>query len=112
MINFNIYIIQLILNIDCNKIIEEIDDREDEFTNNIQKTLIMRVIQKCFCEMLIGGRKTIYTDSFLKWPISGRICKIIHQGLWVTVWNSDKGTIYQPRNKVYQREGQNELIHC
>ena len=24
---------------------------------------------------------------------------------WVTAWNGSKGTIYEPRNKLYEQEG-------
>ena len=41
---FNIYLRQLILNIDCDKIIEELDNSEDEFSDNFQKILLLRVV--------------------------------------------------------------------
>ena len=70
----NIYFRQLILN---GKIIKELDDSEDEFNSNLQKNLILRVIQQICFEMLFGRRKIFYTDYFFKSPISGRMCKFI-----------------------------------
>ena len=57
----NIYFRQLILN---GKIIKELDDSEDEFNSNLQKILILRVIQQICFEMLFGRRKIFYTDYF------------------------------------------------
>ena len=59
---FNIYLRHLILNIDCDKITEYLEDSEDELSSNFQKILILRVVQHIFCEFLIGGRKTVFTD--------------------------------------------------
>ena len=54
------------MNIDCEKIIDDLDGSEDEFISYFQKILIMRVIQQIFYEMLICGRKLVYTDSFFE----------------------------------------------
>ena len=63
---FNIYFRQLIFNIDCAKNIEEIYDSEDGFSSNFHKVVIIQVIQNIVYEMLIGGRKPVYTNSFFE----------------------------------------------
>ena len=60
----SIYFKQFSFNIDCDKIIEELDKIENGFSSIFQKILILRVVQQFFCEMLIGGRKTVFTNSF------------------------------------------------
>ena len=52
------------MDIDCEKVIDKLDNIEDYFSINFQNILIMRVIQNILCEMLIGRRKKVYTDSF------------------------------------------------
>ena len=47
----------LIMNTDCEKVIEHMENREDYYKGYIQKIMILQVIQHIFCEMLIGGRK-------------------------------------------------------
>ena len=42
------------------------DNCEDVYRGYIQKIMILRVIQQIFCEILIGGRKIVYTDSFFE----------------------------------------------
>ena len=54
------------MNIDCEKIIKYLDDSEYKFRSNYQKVLILKIIQHIFCEILIGGRNNVYTDSFFK----------------------------------------------
>ena len=39
--------------------------------------MIMQVIQRFYYEILIVGRRTVFTDFFLKWLLSGRMCKNI-----------------------------------
>ena len=46
--------------------IEELDDSEDGFSSNLQKILILQLIQNIICKNLIVGRKTVYTDSFFE----------------------------------------------
>ena len=48
-----------------------------EFTSNVQKIMIIWVIQTIFCEMLIVGRKMFTPINFLGWPISRIILKMI-----------------------------------
>ena len=50
------------MNIDGDKIIEDLDESEKEFSSYFLKILILRVIQNIFCEMTICGRKIAYTD--------------------------------------------------
>ena len=40
------------------------DNNKNDFKGYIQKIIILQVIQQIFCEMLIGGRKIVYTDTF------------------------------------------------
>ena len=42
------------------------DDSEDDYRSYFQKTVILRVVQQIFREILIGGRKIAYTDSFFE----------------------------------------------
>ena len=61
-----IFLRRLIINIECDKIIENMDNIEDDDRVYIQKNMILQVIQKIFCEMLIGGRKIVKSDIFFK----------------------------------------------
>ena len=54
------------MNIDCEKIIENMDNIEDDYRGYIQKIMILQVIQLFFCEMLIGGRKIVNNDIFFE----------------------------------------------
>ena len=45
---FSIFFKKLMMNIDCDKILEELDDSEDEFRSFIQKQLILQFIQIVF----------------------------------------------------------------
>ena len=63
---FNIFFRQLIMNIDCEKIIENLDNSEDNYRAYIQKIMILQVIQQIFCKMLIGGRKVFTLICFSK----------------------------------------------
>ena len=65
------------MNIDCDKIIKELNYSEDEFSSNFQKIMILRVIQQISFEMLIGGRIVFTLIHFLKSLISGRMRKMI-----------------------------------
>ena len=64
---YSIYIFrQLIMNIDCEKNIENTDNRKDDYRGYTQKIMILQVIQQIFCEMLIGGRKFVNSDMFFE----------------------------------------------
>ena len=43
------------MNIDCEKMIGNLDDSEDYFRSYFQKIVILRVVQKILYGMLIGG---------------------------------------------------------
>ena len=52
------------MNIDCEKIIEHMDNSEDDHRDYIQKIIILQFIQQIFCEMLIGGRNVFTMIRF------------------------------------------------
>ena len=45
-------------------ILENLDNSTDDYRGNLQKIMILQVIQQIFCEMLIGGRKIVNSDVF------------------------------------------------
>ena len=94
----NIYFRQLILN---GKIIKELDDSEDEFNSNLQKNLILRVIQQICFEMLFGRRKIFYTDYFFNHQYQEGCANLFLIVRWVTPQSGVKGAVYQPRDKLY-----------
>ena len=53
------------MNIDCEKIIENMDNRIDYCNGYVHKVMILQVIQQIFCEMLIGGKKIVNSDVFI-----------------------------------------------
>ena len=57
--NLNIYFRQLILNIYCEKVIEQLDDIEDYFSPNF-KTVYSNILG----ERLIGGIIKVYQNPF------------------------------------------------
>ena len=61
---FNIFFRRLIINIDCEKIIESMDNSEDDYIGYTQKSMILQVIGHIFCKMLIGGRKIVKSNIF------------------------------------------------
>ena len=48
------------MNINCEKMINNLDKSEDGFRNYFQKNVILQVAQQMFCEMLIGGKKLVH----------------------------------------------------
>ena len=62
MIFLNKILRQLIKNIDYEKIIEHMDNIEDNYREYEQKIMILQVIQQIFCEILIGRRKFVNSD--------------------------------------------------
>ena len=53
---FSIYIFRtFIINIDCGRILTNIDNSTYDYNCHIQKIMILQVIQQICCEMLIGG---------------------------------------------------------
>ena len=63
---FNIFSRQLIMYIDCEIIIENLDNIKDDYRGYIQKIMILQVIQDSFCEMLIVGRKIVNRYMFFE----------------------------------------------
>ena len=61
---FNIFFRTLIMNIDCKKYIENLDNNTDDYNGYVQKIMILQVIKQIFYEMLIGGRKIVNSDVF------------------------------------------------
>ena len=41
------------------------DNSIDNYNGNLQKIMILQVIQQIFCEMIIGGRKIVKSDVFI-----------------------------------------------
>ena len=60
---FNILFIQFILDINCDNMMNYLDIIDKKFASNDQKVLILKDPQKIFCEMYLGGKKTIVTDD-------------------------------------------------
>ena len=56
----------LIMNINCDRMLINLDNSKDDYNGNLQKIMIPQVIQQILCEMLIGGRKFVNSDGFLK----------------------------------------------
>ena len=42
------------------------DNSTYDYNDHLQNIMILQVIQQVFCEMLIGGRKIVYTDMFFE----------------------------------------------
>ena len=63
------------MNVDCEKIINNLDNSVDDFISYLQKIVILQVVQQIFCEILICGRKIVYTKSFFKSQISEKCVK-------------------------------------
>ena len=42
---------------DCEKMLTNLDNSIDDYNGNLQKIMILQVIQQILCEMLIGGGK-------------------------------------------------------
>ena len=55
---FNIYIFRtLIMNIDCDRMLTNLDNSTEDYNGHLQEIMILQVIQQIFFEMLIGGKK-------------------------------------------------------
>ena len=61
---FNICFRTLIMNINSYRILTNLDNSTDDYNGNLQKIMILQVIQHIFCEILIGGKKTVNSDVF------------------------------------------------
>ena len=53
------------MNIDCENVLENLDNSTYDYRGHIQKIMILQVIQLIFCEMLIGGRKIVNSDDIV-----------------------------------------------
>ena len=53
-----------IINIDCERMLTNLDNITDDYDGHLQKMMILRVIQQIFCEMLIGGEIIVNTEVF------------------------------------------------
>ena len=51
------------MNIDCDMMLIYLNNSLDDYNSHIQNIMILQVIQKMFCEMLIGGRKVVNSDN-------------------------------------------------
>ena len=85
---FDILFRQLIMNFDCEKMLNNLDDSEDDFRSCFQKIVIMKIFNQFFCEMLFDERKIVYTESFFEATNIRKMCRIIHQSLkyYFTKW--------------------------
>ena len=54
------------MNIDCENIIENLDNSTTDYRGYIQKVMILQVIQHIPCEMLISGRNIVNRDMFFE----------------------------------------------
>ena len=57
------------MNIDCDRMLTNLDNSIYDYNSHIQKILILQVIQQIFCEMLIGGRKIVNSDNIFLFSI-------------------------------------------
>ena len=53
----------IIMNIDCERMLTNLEVSIDDYNGHIQKIMILQVIQQIFCEMLIGGIKIVNSDD-------------------------------------------------
>ena len=53
------------MNIDCDIMLTNLDNSADGYNGNLQKIMVLQIIQHIFCEILIGGRNIVNSDGFL-----------------------------------------------
>ena len=84
----NIFLRTFIMNIDCKRMLTNMENSTDNYNGHLHKIMIPQVIQQIFCELLIGGRKLWTVMCFFQSLISGQIFKIILQSLkgYFTKW--------------------------
>ena len=63
---FNNVFRQLIMNTDFEKVIEHMNNIEDDYRGYIQKIMILQIIQNSFLWNVIGGRKIVNSDMFFR----------------------------------------------
>ena len=51
------------MNIDCDRMLTNIDNSTDDYNGHMQNILISKVIQQILCEMLIEGKKIMNSDG-------------------------------------------------
>ena len=51
------------MNIDCDRMLINLDNSKDDYNGNLQKIMIPQVIQQIFCEILVGGRNLVNSDD-------------------------------------------------
>ena len=51
------------MNIDCDRMLTNIDNSTDDYNGYVHKIMILQVIQQIFCEILIGGKKIVNSDG-------------------------------------------------
>ena len=59
---FNIFFRTLIMNIDCERLLTNLDNSTDDYNGNLQKIVVLRVIQQIFCVLFIGGKNIVNSD--------------------------------------------------
>ena len=52
------------MNIDCEKMLTNLDNSTDDHNGGLQIIMILQVIQHILCEMIIGGNKIVNKDVF------------------------------------------------
>ena len=67
------------MNIYCEKIIEHMENSEDDYMGYIHKTMILQVTEQIFRERIIGGRMFLTVICFSESLISGQVFKMILQ---------------------------------
>ena len=92
---FTIFLRQLIMNIDCDKYIEDLDKSEDYYIRYITQMVILQVIQRIFCGNLIGGRNKFNSDMFFG------VTNISTNVRWVNSRNVIKETLCEPRDMLH-----------
>ena len=61
---FNIFFKTFIVNIDCDRMLTNLDNSTEDYNGHLQKIMILQVIQQILCGMLIGGNKIVNSDGF------------------------------------------------
>ena len=54
------------MNMDYENFIEHMNNSENDYRGYVQKIMILVVIQQFFCEILVGGRKTVNSDMIFR----------------------------------------------
>ena len=81
------------MKVDCEKMINNLNNSGDYFRSYLKKIVILRVVKQIFCDMLIGGFFWFTLTHFLKSQISEKMCKMINPSLRITSQNDVQGTL-------------------